>query len=309
MFVHLVLQPPPVLFHALPSASPPRRLQPARNFATLVSIRAVAPRIRCDTLRARQRDPCCACYTHWHVRCREYVYKDGGSLAPSTKGRLLSAFLENYFTQWVDYKFSSSMEETLDKISAGSHKSGAALSSFWDKLTEDVGGMKKVTVRDVRLLPLLYLGRVCRRLCKPCAPFAIVHTEFLQIPTEVPLAVQSLLAVEKRMEDIVFPRPDDKSDRRACPKCGDATLYLRISGAAGGFVACANYLRTDDGSKCTYRRRLLPGEDDEIDAPDGGQDLGLHPETGNEIQLKEGPYGWCGLLRLLAFLIGFIALW
>ena len=123
----------------------------------------------------------------------------------------------------------------------------------------------------------------------------------LRFPTDAPLAVQSLLAVEKRMEDIVFPRPDDESDRRACPKCGDATLYLRISGAAGGFVACANYLRSDDGIKCTYRRRLLPGEDDEINAPDGGQDLGLHPETGNEVQLKEGPYGWCGLLRLRDF--------
>ena len=95
------------------------------------------------------------------------MYKDGGSLAPSTKGRLLSAFLENYFTQWVDYKFSSSMEETLDKISAGSHKSGTALSSFWGKLTDDVGGMKKVTVRDVRLLPLLCPCGLCQCACNP----------------------------------------------------------------------------------------------------------------------------------------------
>jgi DNA topoisomerase I len=96
------------------------------------------------------------------------------------------------------------------------------------------------------------------------------------------------------MEDIVFPQPADGSDRRVCPKCGDNTLYLRISGTMGGFVACLNYVNSTDGTGCSYRRRLLPGEG-EIDAPGEGQALGVHPETGAEVELKQGPYGWCAL--------------
>jgi DNA topoisomerase I len=69
---------------------------------------------------------------------------------PTGKGRLLSAFLEEYFPEWVDFGFSSLMEDRLDEISAGSLDSRSALDAFWNQLTGDVAAMKDVAVSEVR---------------------------------------------------------------------------------------------------------------------------------------------------------------
>ena len=83
---------------------------------------------------------------------RGYVSKQGASLVPSTTGRLLAAFLEAYFAQWVDYGFSSDMERTLDDISAGERETSGALHDFWALLSTDVAAMKDVPVQEVRLI-------------------------------------------------------------------------------------------------------------------------------------------------------------
>ncbi|MEL7100506.1 MAG: type I DNA topoisomerase, partial [Pseudomonadota bacterium] len=53
------------------------------------------------------------------IQDREYVRKDKNRLIPEDKGRLVIAFLENYFRRYVGYDFTASMEEELDDISAG----------------------------------------------------------------------------------------------------------------------------------------------------------------------------------------------
>jgi hypothetical protein len=115
-------------------------------------------------------------------------------------------------------------------------------------------------------------------------------------------SVQSMHAVENRLEDIVFPSKEDGTDPRACPACELGTLYLRISPSLGAFVACSNY---QEGSKanCSYRRRLLP-QDGQIEGAADGTVVGVDPETKAEISLIDGPYGLCAprcLLLLCAF--------
>ena len=46
---------------------------------------------------------------------REYVVKQGAALVPTTRGRLVSAFLTNYFETYVDYGFTADLEEKLDE--------------------------------------------------------------------------------------------------------------------------------------------------------------------------------------------------
>ncbi len=53
------------------------------------------------------------------IQTREYVRKDKGRLIPEDKGRLVIAFLENYFRQYVGYNFTAKLEEELDDISGG----------------------------------------------------------------------------------------------------------------------------------------------------------------------------------------------
>ena len=72
---------------------------------------------------------------------------------------------------------------------------------------------------------------------------------------------------------------------RACPSCG-GRLGLKI-GRTGGFIGCGNY------PECRYTRPLVapvPGEaPPEGDA--GPKEIGNHPETGEAITLRKGPYG------------------
>ena len=82
-----------------------------------------------------------------------------------------------------------------------------------------------------------------------------------------------------------FPPREDGSDPRACPACGNGRLGLRL-GRYGSFIGCSNY------PACQYTRKLAvdaEGSDDTL--KDGIRVLGTHPETGEEITLRRGPYG------------------
>ena len=66
------------------------------------------------------------------------------------QGRLVAAFLERFFHQWVsDYTFTNDMEEQLDSISAGSLKLSQTLGVFWNKLTADLESVKDVRMQQV----------------------------------------------------------------------------------------------------------------------------------------------------------------
>lgn len=50
---------------------------------------------------------------------RGYVIREGRALVPQPLGRLLTAFLHQYFARYVDYNFTSQLEEQLDDVSGG----------------------------------------------------------------------------------------------------------------------------------------------------------------------------------------------
>lgn len=47
---------------------------------------------------------------------RGYVVKEGRALRATSRGRVLSAFLQQHFAQYVDYDFTSDMESQLDDV-------------------------------------------------------------------------------------------------------------------------------------------------------------------------------------------------
>ena len=53
------------------------------------------------------------------IQTREYVRREGNRLIAEDKGRLVIAFLENYFRQYVGYNYTAGLEEELDSVSAG----------------------------------------------------------------------------------------------------------------------------------------------------------------------------------------------
>jgi DNA topoisomerase I len=65
------------------------------------------------------------------LRDRAYVRMDRNRFVPEDKGRLVTAFLEQFFRRYVEYDFTAALEERLDLVSAGELDWKELLRDFW----------------------------------------------------------------------------------------------------------------------------------------------------------------------------------
>ena len=65
------------------------------------------------------------------IQDRGYVEKDKNRLIPQDKGRLVTAFLTNYFRKYIGYDFTADLENQLDEGSAGDANYKDVLGRFW----------------------------------------------------------------------------------------------------------------------------------------------------------------------------------
>jgi DNA topoisomerase-1 len=85
------------------------------------------------------------------LRDREYVRLDKKRLYPEDKGRLVTAFLESFFSRYVEYDFTADLEEKLDLISAGKLEWKDVLRDFWREFiaaVNDIGDLRITEVLD-----------------------------------------------------------------------------------------------------------------------------------------------------------------
>ncbi|MGG6428832.1 type I DNA topoisomerase [Acetobacter ghanensis] len=97
-----------------------------------------------------------------------------------------------------------------------------------------------------------------------------------------------LNALDKDLGPFFFPPRADGSDPRHCASCGTGRLGLKL-GRYGAFIGCSNY------PECQYTRRLTADSAEDGDGSgalkDGMRLLGQHPETGEDITVRQGPWG------------------
>ncbi|PNH07973.1 DNA topoisomerase 1 [Tetrabaena socialis] len=80
-------------------------------------------------------------------------------------------------------------------------------------------------------------------------------------------------------------------DPRACPKCGVGRLVLKPS-RFGGFIGCSMF--ADEGVACGFAHPLVPVAAGSSDGGPGNATellLGQHPDTGEPVFVRLGPYG------------------
>ena len=177
---------------------------------------------------------------------RGYVRIEGKALVPEDKGRLVTAFLENFFSRYVEYDFTAGLEEKLDVISDGKLDWKVFLREFWQQFAADIDGTKDLRVSAV------------------------------------------LDALNEALGAYVFPRQDADGNPvenpRQCPLCKEGELSMKL-GKFGAFVGCSRH------PECKYTRQFSSegGESATIN-PDGNE-LGVHPDTGEMILLKSGRFG------------------
>ena len=97
-----------------------------------------------------------------------------------------------------------------------------------------------------------------------------------------------LTALDDVLGPHFFPEDAGGGDARACPGCDDGRLTLKL-GKFGAFIGCTNY------PDCRHTRPLVVANGDEPSTAGGGDGpraLGRDPESGLEVSLRKGPYGF-----------------
>jgi DNA topoisomerase-1 len=83
------------------------------------------------------------------IQARGYVRKDKGRLFPEDKGRLVTAFLVNYFRRYLEYDYTATLEGELDDVSAGDKHYKDVLERFWKDFSAAVAETSELRITDV----------------------------------------------------------------------------------------------------------------------------------------------------------------
>ncbi|HLI67279.1 MAG TPA: type I DNA topoisomerase [Caulobacteraceae bacterium] len=85
------------------------------------------------------------------LRDRDYVRMEKNRFVPEDKGRLVTAFLEQFFARYVEYDFTADLEQKLDLVSAGELDWKALLRDFWRDFhaaVGEIGGLRTTQVLE-----------------------------------------------------------------------------------------------------------------------------------------------------------------
>jgi DNA topoisomerase-1 len=111
------------------------------------------------------------------LKDRMYVRLEKKRLYPEDKGRVVVAFLENFFARYVEYDFTAALEDQLDKVSNNELAWRDLLRNFWTNFIAAVNDIKDVRIGQVLdvldeiLAPHIYTPRedgTDPRVCQVC---------------------------------------------------------------------------------------------------------------------------------------------
>jgi DNA topoisomerase-1 len=80
---------------------------------------------------------------------RDYVYLDKRQFIPEDRGRIVTAFLLNFFRRYVEYDFTANLEEQLDEISAGERPWKNVMQTFWEPFIEKIRETQELKPSDI----------------------------------------------------------------------------------------------------------------------------------------------------------------
>ena len=191
---------------------------------------------------------------------RSYVRLEKKRLIPEDRGRLVTAFLTNFFERYIQYGFTADLEEKLDDISGGRAQWKDVLRDFWMDFS---------------------------RLHQPANDQDDKMPSMDDAVSFLDSGIGKRSVVIDSLNDSLaphfFPMTEDGRDTRVCPACKSGQLGIKL-GKTGAFIGCSNY------PECRYTRPLAVANGDESEQV-GPLELGIDPKSGKKATLRKGPYG------------------
>lgn len=177
---------------------------------------------------------------------REYVKRDGKSLASTQLGDITTQFMKENFPSIVDYEFTASMEDKLDSIENGSVKAEAVLSEFYLDFKESLDRSKNLKHVDISST-----YEESDIVCDKCGAKMVYKSgrfgKFLACPSYP--ACKNTLPLDKNGNVAVKKDVKPALAGFKCELCGSEML-LR-NGVYGAFYACENY------PKCKFTKQKV----------------------------------------------------
>lgn len=163
---------------------------------------------------------------------REYVVVDKKRFLPTDVGRIVSRFLTEYFTRYVDYQFTAGLEDTLDAIARGEKEWLPVLNEFWKPFIHQVEEIdEQVKRKDITTE---ILEEACPKCQKPLAIRLGKRGRFIGCTGYPDCDFTKDLATATT--DAIAP---DVVADRVCPECAQP-LHIK-TGRYGRFIGCSNY--------------------------------------------------------------------
>ena len=91
---------------------------------------------------------------------RNYVELLNKKFIPTDRGKLITAFLNQLFTKYVDYNFTAGLEESLDDITSGKVDWIDVLAKFWEQFNQNINRVKDLRTREILDMMNVSLGEI-----------------------------------------------------------------------------------------------------------------------------------------------------
>jgi DNA topoisomerase-1 len=235
------------------------------------------------------------------LRDREYVRTDKNRFYPEDKGRLVTAFLEQFFRKWVEYDFTAALETRLDEVSAGDLNWKVLLREFWSDFhiaTTAAGELRTTAILDA--------------LNESLGPHIFPQKEDGSDPRACPTCGIGQLSLKtsrfgafvgcSRYPDCKYTRPVASPDSEAAADGGDRELgldpetnqpvHLKI-GRFGPYVETTPP-EADKPKRSSLPKGWSPASltlDQALRLLALPREVGMHPEDGKPISAGLGRYG------------------
>jgi len=163
---------------------------------------------------------------------REYVTLDQKRFYPTDVGRIVSHFLTQYFSQYVDYEFTAQLEDDLDAVARGEKSWKPLLKTFWDTFHKQVEEIEQSVKRaDVTQK---VIEENCPKCGKPLSERLGKRGRFVGCTAYPDCDYTRNLGGDADGDPADAIVPD-----RECPDCKSPLVFKM--GRYGKFIGCSQY--------------------------------------------------------------------